>query len=71
MNEPEIQVRPFRAEIRCHNKTDDHVVAFVELYTDIGLPFELIIEPDREDIDVSLFDVLDTKIDNFGLLHKG
>jgi len=71
MSEAESQVKPFRAEIRCWNATDDHVLAFTELYTEIKLPFELIIEPDREDIDVSLFDVLDTKIDNFGLLHKG
>jgi hypothetical protein len=71
MSEPESQVKPFRAEIRARNATDDHVLAFTELYTEIKLPFELIIEPNREDIDVSLFDVLDTKIDNFGLLHKG
>lgn len=70
MSDEASTVLPFRAVIRCNNKDDDHVLAFTELYTEKQLPYEVIVE-ERGDIDVSLYDVLDTKIDQFGLLHKG
>ena len=68
MSEEASAVIPHRAEIRCNNAKDEYVQEFISHFRFKKLDFELIVE-ERSDIDVKLFDVLGTLIDNFGLPH--
>jgi hypothetical protein len=64
-------VIPHRAEIRCRDANDEYVIEFVEHFKFKNLQHEVIVIKDHPDIDVKFFDVLDTLIDQVGLLHKG
>lgn len=61
--------RPNRAELRCKNLEDEHVVLFLDLYKKMELPTKITVE-DRQDIDVCLFHDNEL-LDQIGIPHKG
>jgi DNA-dependent RNA polymerase auxiliary subunit epsilon len=63
-------VIPHRAEIRCNKNDDEYVIEFIEHFKFKQLDYVVIVE-ERPDIDIKFFDMLDTLIDQIGLLHKG